>query len=106
MATEEPTTNSVKPFFQRCQKALDETVRAQMTLPFLTAGSASSINDPAVTDEAGMKELEIFQLIRKVGKETKGQDFHRHFKSFAPGLEEYVEAATFLHYLKTGEIVH
>ncbi|KAJ3330076.1 hypothetical protein HDU76_006470 [Blyttiomyces sp. JEL0837] len=37
--------------------------------------------------------------------ELQGQNYYRHFKSISPGLEEYIEAFSFYHYMRTGELV-
>lgn len=58
-----------------------------------------------VFQEARSKKQEIIQLLQKVSIELQGHDFYRHQRSIAPGMEEYIEAVSFLHYLETGGLI-
>ncbi|KAI8847412.1 Translin, partial [Chytridium lagenaria] len=89
----EQTPMPLKPFFLACQNSLDEAKSSRSTL------------DDASLQEALQKQGDILNLFKKIQKDIEAQDFHRHFRSFAPGLEEYVEACSFMYYLRTGDLI-
>ncbi|XP_037576453.2 translin-associated protein X-like [Dermacentor silvarum] len=43
--------------------------------------------------------------LREMGADLKGQDYYLYLRSFTVGLQEYVRAVTFFHYLKDGRLV-
>ncbi|TPX31932.1 hypothetical protein SmJEL517_g04846 [Synchytrium microbalum] len=59
----------------------------------------------SVLEEAKAKQQEIIQLLRRVSVDLTGSDFYRHKFAVQPGLEEYIEAVSFLVYLESGELV-
>lgn len=42
---------------------------------------------------------------RQVATELAGVDPYQHLRAFTPGLQEYIEAASFCEYLKTGQLL-
>ncbi|THH32327.1 hypothetical protein EUX98_g1863 [Antrodiella citrinella] len=51
------------------------------------------------------KLKEIQKLFAVVGTEVEGDRFWRYQKNVSPGLQEYIEALSFTHYLETGKLV-
>jgi len=51
------------------------------------------------------KLKEIQKLFAAVGGEVEGDRFWRYQKNVSPGLQEYIEALSFTHYLGTGKLV-
>lgn len=59
-----------------------------------------------VKDDAPPPFLEdIKQLLSSISPEMAGMDPHRFHNSISPGIQEYMEAMSFLHYLKHGTIL-
>ncbi|XP_037274335.1 translin-associated protein X-like [Rhipicephalus microplus] len=59
-----------------------------------------------VLGEADQKlcELSLFSL-REIAMELRGQSYYQYLRAFSPGIQEYVEALTFFHYIKDGHLV-
>ncbi|KZW02062.1 Translin [Exidia glandulosa HHB12029] len=47
---------------------------------------------------------ELNTLFAKMAPELKGEEFWRHWRSVSPGLQEYIEALSFAHYLEFGTL--
>lgn len=58
----------------------------------------------SVLTEARTKQDELLALLASLAPELGGQRYHRHSRSYSGGAEEFIEAATFLHYLATGRV--
>ncbi|KAG2186086.1 hypothetical protein INT43_002524 [Umbelopsis isabellina] len=56
-------------------------------------------------EDAIAKQQDILALIRKVSNELNGPDYYRYIKSVSPGLEEFIEAAAFLEFIKNGSLL-
>lgn len=55
--------------------------------------------------EAERKIEEIQALLCKISEELYGEDPYRHMRAISPGLEEFVEAISLLHFLKNKKII-
>ena len=54
----------------------------------------------------GRKKLaEIQSLFRQLKPEFVGDSYWRHRRSLSPGVQEYIEALSFTHYLETGKLI-
>ncbi|KAH8100500.1 Translin family-domain-containing protein [Cristinia sonorae] len=51
------------------------------------------------------KLKEIQKLFAAVGAEVQGDRFWRYQRNVSPGLQEYIEALSFTHYLETGKLI-
>ncbi|TCD70677.1 hypothetical protein EIP91_002401 [Steccherinum ochraceum] len=51
------------------------------------------------------KLKEIQKLFAVVGEEVAGDRFWRYQRNVSPGLQEYIEALSFTHYLETGKLI-
>jgi len=54
-------------------------------------------------DEALQK---LHQLIEKISTEIQGKDYWKYHRAFSPGLQEYIEAISLFHWLRTGSLIH
>jgi predicted translin family RNA/ssDNA-binding protein len=43
--------------------------------------------------------------ISKIIFEVQGQAYYKYHHAFSPGMQEYIEAVSFLHFLQTGELI-
>ncbi|KAL7421286.1 hypothetical protein Q5752_004171 [Cryptotrichosporon argae] len=74
------------------------------------ATSSAAARAKNLTEGRG-KEREIGATFGKIREELRGEkegdkgDFWRFNRNVSPGLEEYIEAVSFLHYLETGELI-
>jgi len=59
----------------------------------------SPSNEKSSNEEVQAKESGILQLFEKVGPELQGENFWRYHRSISPGVEEYIEATSFAHFL-------
>ena len=55
--------------------------------------------------EARQKQTEILHLLQSIAPELQGSNFYRYKFAIQPGLEEYVEAVSFLGYLEGDRLV-
>lgn len=55
--------------------------------------------------EAEKKIDEVKVLLTKIYEEVKEVDLYRFIRSFSPGLQEYVEAVSLLHYVKYKSVI-
>ena len=55
--------------------------------------------------KAREKLKEVQGLLGSVRHELVGDRFWRYQKNVSPGLQEYIEALSFAHYLETGQLV-
>ncbi|KAI0343955.1 Translin [Trametopsis cervina] len=54
----------------------------------------------------GRKKLkEIQQLLASIREEVKGDRFWRYQRNVSPGVQEYIEALSFAHYLEFGSLI-
>lgn len=55
--------------------------------------------------ENRLKQLQRTSL-RSIAKELKNEDFYMYLRAYSPGLQEYIEAITFFHYIKSGRLAN
>uniref|UniRef100_A0A3P8QXR2 Translin-associated factor X n=1 Tax=Astatotilapia calliptera TaxID=8154 RepID=A0A3P8QXR2_ASTCA len=53
-----------------------------------------------VLNEADIKLDGVRQKIGQIAEELKGEDIYQFHRAFTPGIQEYVEAVSFLHYIR------
>ena len=61
--------------------------------------------DTSVFAEARQRLAEIFVLFEQAAPDLRGGDLYRFGRQITGGLQEYIEAVTFLHYLETGVVL-
>jgi predicted translin family RNA/ssDNA-binding protein len=56
--------------------------------------------------EAGRTALqELHHLLAQTVSDFKDEEYHRFGGAFSPGLQEFIESASLLYYLETGELI-
>ncbi|KAH9385013.1 hypothetical protein HPB48_027052 [Haemaphysalis longicornis] len=59
-----------------------------------------------VLAEAYSKLTELnASFLREIATELKGPNYYLYLRAFSLGLQEYVEAVTFCHYIKVGRLI-
>jgi predicted translin family RNA/ssDNA-binding protein len=51
------------------------------------------------------KLVEVQRLLSSIREEVTGDRFWRYQRNVSPGLQEYIEALSFIHYLDTGKLI-
>ncbi|KAM4693111.1 translin-associated protein X [Discoglossus pictus] len=82
----------------------DITIESKRTI-FLLHRVISEPNRDDVLSEAEAKLDAVRQKIKQVAQELEGEDTYQYHRAFTPGLQEYVEAVTFLHFITTRHLV-
>ncbi|XP_053567085.1 translin-associated protein X [Bombina bombina] len=82
----------------------DITIESKRTI-FLLHRVLSEPNKDEVLTEAEAKLAAVRQKIKQIAQELEGEDMHQYHRAFTPGLQEYVEAVTFLHFITTKSLV-
>jgi len=58
-----------------------------------------------IRKEISQQLLQVRELIGQVAKDIEGKGFWKFHRAFSPGIQEYIEAATFLGFLETGTLI-
>ncbi|XP_062851899.1 translin-associated protein X [Trichomycterus rosablanca] len=77
----------------------DITIESKRTI-FLLHRVTCAPNVEEVLNEAEIKLQSVKQKIGHIAEELRGEDLHQFHKAFTPGLQEYVEAVSFHHFIK------
>ncbi|XP_063773761.1 translin-associated protein X isoform X2 [Pseudophryne corroboree] len=77
----------------------DTTIESKRTI-FILHRVISEPNKDEVLKEAKKKLDSIREKIRQMAKELLGEDMYQYHRAFTSGLQEYVEAVTFQHFIK------
>lgn len=51
------------------------------------------------------KLKEVQRLLATIRQEIQSDQFWRYQRNVSPGLQEYIEALSFVHYLETGRLI-
>lgn len=68
-----------------------------------TAGEGTRAARAAALGREKLKEIQ--RLFAAIREELQGQRFCRYQRNVSSGLQEYIEAMSFAHYLETGKLV-
>lgn len=107
--------------FQEYRKELDEkydrherivklsrdcTIHSKRTIFILhrVTGNASE-KDKIITEAEEKIRSDLLPRLKSIAQELKGLDHRMHRLAYAPGLEEFIEAVTYLEYLKSGSLI-
>lgn len=83
----------------------DLTIESKRII-FLLHRIMSQEQKDKVLAEADSKLTELnASCLREIATELKGQSYYLYLRAFSPGLQEYVEAVTFFHYIKDGRLI-
>lgn len=67
-------------------------------------GNASE-KDKIISEAEEKLRSDILPRLKSIAQELKGLDPQLHRIAYAPGLEEFIEALTYLEYLKSGQLI-
>ncbi|XP_029030813.1 translin-associated protein X [Betta splendens] len=82
----------------------DVTIESKRTI-FLLHRVTSVPNAEEILNEADAKLDGVRQKIGQIAEELRGEDLHQFHRAFTPGIQEYVEAASFLHYIRHRSLI-
>ncbi|XP_061693917.1 translin-associated protein X [Syngnathoides biaculeatus] len=77
----------------------DVTIESKRTI-FLLHRVTSVPDAEAILNEADGKLNGVRQKICQIAEELKGEDMYQFHRAFTAGIQEYVEAASFQHYIR------
>lgn len=82
----------------------DVTIESKRTIFLLHR--VTSVTDPEeILKEAEVKLDGVRQKIGQIAEELRGEDIHQFHRAFTPGIQEYVEAVSFLHYIRQRNLI-
>jgi len=87
----------------------DTTIESKRTI-FLLHRVISAWSSPAEIESVLQEGENRLKTIRadqwtRIGQELEGEDAYLYLRAYSPGLQEYIEAATFAHYLRHGTLL-
>lgn len=82
----------------------DITIESKRTI-FLLHRVTSVQDSEAVLSEAATKLDGVRQKIGQIAEELRGEDLYQFHRAFTPGIQEYVEAVSFLHYIRHRSLI-
>jgi len=89
----------------------DITIHSKRVIFLLHRLAISDLDDAGTREErkdyveARKKLAEIQAIFRSLQPELQGERFWRHQNAISPGMQEYIEAVSFLHYLERGKMI-
>ncbi|KAM7385838.1 hypothetical protein PAMP_001893 [Pampus punctatissimus] len=82
----------------------DVTIESKRTIFLLHR--VTSVPDPEdILNEADVKLDGVRQKIGQIAEELRGEDIHQFHRAFTPGVQEYVEAVSFQHYIRHRSLI-
>lgn len=82
----------------------DVTIDSKRTI-FLLHRVTSVPDAEEVLKEAEVKLDGVRQKIGQIAEELRGEDIYQFHRAFTPGIQEYVEAVSFLHYIRHRSLI-
>ncbi|XP_070696982.1 translin-associated protein X isoform X2 [Pempheris klunzingeri] len=82
----------------------DITIESKRTI-FLLHRVTSVPNAEEILNDADAKLDAVRQKIGQIAEELRGEDIFQFHRAFTPGLQEYVEAVSFLHYIRHRSLI-
>lgn len=82
----------------------DVTIESKRTI-FLLHRVTSVPNAEEILNEAEVKLDGVRQKIGLIAEELRGEDIYQFHRAFTPGIQEYVEAVSFLHYIRHRSLI-
>jgi len=90
--------------YERVVKLSRDTTIASKRLIFLLHRAVPGNIDETM-QQANSDLTKIYENFHKIIRELEGQEYWRYQRAFSPGLQEFVEAVTFLQYLRDGTLL-
>ena len=85
---------------ERLVKCSRDVTIASKRIIFLLQRVAGKDDTEHIQKEADEKFLEVKELLKMMASELEGEDPFLFNRAFSPGLQEYIEALSFSHFLK------
>lgn len=120
LGSEKDEMNSpVIAFFKEIQKELDTrydkherivkssrdlTIHSKRAIFLLQRVTGADKQDD-ILGEAEQKLVELNRFLKAIAVELVGEDPYRFRRAYSPGLQEYIEALSFYHYLKYSHLI-
>ncbi|XP_068424257.1 translin-associated protein X isoform X1 [Clinocottus analis] len=82
----------------------DVTIESKRTI-FLLHRVTSVPNADNILKEAEVKLDAVRQKIGQIAEELRGEDIFQFHRAFTAGIQEYVEAVSFLHYIRDRSLI-
>lgn len=82
----------------------DVTIESKRTI-FLLHRVTNVPDAEEVLNEADVKLDGVRQKIGHIAEELRGEDIFQFHRAFTPGIQEYVEAVSFLHYIRHRSLI-
>ncbi|XP_074502713.1 translin-associated protein X isoform X2 [Sebastes fasciatus] len=82
----------------------DVTIESKRTI-FLLHRVTSVPNAEDILNEADVKLDGVRQKIGQIAEELRGEDIFQFHRAITPGIQEYVEAVSFLHYIRHRSLI-
>lgn len=82
----------------------DVTIESKRTI-FLLHRVTSVPDTEDILNEADGKLDGVRQKIGQIAEELRGEDIYQFHRAFTPGIQEYVEAVSFLHYIRHRSLI-
>ncbi|XP_058507226.1 translin-associated protein X [Solea solea] len=82
----------------------DITIESKRTI-FLLHRVTSVPDTTEILKEADTKLDGVRQKIGQIAEELRGEDIHQFHRAYTPGIQEYVEAVSFLHYIRQRSLI-
>uniref|UniRef100_A0A3Q0RCG9 Translin-associated protein X n=1 Tax=Amphilophus citrinellus TaxID=61819 RepID=A0A3Q0RCG9_AMPCI len=82
----------------------DVTIESKRTI-FLLHRVTTVPDAEDILNEADVKLDGVRQKIGQIAEELRGEDIYQFHRAFTPGIQEYVEAVSFLHYIRHRNLI-
>uniref|UniRef100_A0A1A7XF91 Translin-associated protein X n=1 Tax=Iconisemion striatum TaxID=60296 RepID=A0A1A7XF91_9TELE len=82
----------------------DVTIESKRTI-FLLHRVTNVADTEEVLNEAEGKLDGVRQKIGQIAEELRGEDIYQFHRAFTPGIQEFVEAVSFLHYIRHRSLI-
>ncbi|XP_057704171.1 translin-associated protein X isoform X1 [Corythoichthys intestinalis] len=82
----------------------DVTIESKRTI-FLLHRVTSVPDAEAILNEADVKLDGVRQKIHQIAEELRGEDIYQFHRAFTAGIQEFVEAASFQHYIRHRNLI-
>lgn len=90
---------------ERLVKCSRDVTIASKRIIFLLQRVSGADNREQILKEADEKFLEVKELLKTIASELEGEDPFLFARAYSPGLQEYIEALSFCHFLKNKTLV-
>lgn len=84
----------------------DITIESKRIIFLLHSIDSESKRETVLTEAQNRINQLNSTIFKEIAIELKGQDSYQYLRSFSAGLQEYIEAVTFLFYLRDGKLPH